>query len=239
MSNLERTSWKDGFPFFHNPFWQALAKGTGGSDLSRMRVLDAHIPEGHALKAAYPSVPPAPPGAMPRRSPVDALPPGARLQAQRPVGRQSGLRLLPLESFIWGSRGQPPRPRTRPDHILIWVTAGQMHLDFPRDHHLMGADTIRVVPAGTAFAAVPQPGLAGHALLIAPDLLRDVDPPLPFTPLSVPTDEAGHALHLTLAELGEEAIRPAARQSLTCLLTLLSLRLSELQPAMPEESEPT
>lgn len=229
----DRKGWDDGFPFSPSPFksrFQTGAMRPGTAELSRAKINDDQIPDGHALNFATLRSLPAQPET--RHAPtIEPLAASNRPFAQRPVARQSGLRLLPLESFVWGSRANPPQPRTRPDHTLIWVTTGTMQLDFPRQHHRLRPDAVRYIPAGTAFAALPQAGTAGHALLIAPTLVHDVEPAFPQHALSGCAGETGPALLATLKELAIETAGGASGQALHYLLGVLALRLSRLEPA--------
>ncbi|MGN7867644.1 helix-turn-helix domain-containing protein [Paracoccus sp. 22332] len=152
----------------------------------------------------------------------------------RPVGRQQGMRLLPLQAFIWGSRAMPPQPRTRPDHALIWVIEGRMRLDFPRSHVILRAGDLRHVPAGTAFAAIPAAGTQGHVALISASLAARVQPPLPDRGMAAHVGSHAAQLEATLHELALETAKPDAG-TLSCLLNLLSLRLGQLQPGRPPE----
>ncbi|WP_164555295.1 helix-turn-helix domain-containing protein [Paracoccus haematequi] len=187
-----------------------------------------------------PGIPDAP-DAVPDRPTVDtpaavAAPAALRpaLREGRPVGRQQGMRLLPLQAFIWGSRAMPPQPRTRPDHALIWVIEGRMRLDFPRSHVILRAGDLRHVPAGTAFAAIPAAGTQGHVALISASLAARVQPPLPDRGMAAHVGSHAAQLEATLHELALETAKPDAG-TLSCLLNLLSLRLGQLQPGRPPE----
>lgn len=199
--------------------------------MADVRINDSVIPEGRALDKlqhhpAIPRLTDAAASAVPK-----ILATASRPYAQRPLARQSGLRLLPLAGFIWGSRAKPPQPRTRADHLLIWVTAGQLHVNFPRQQHVMPQDSVRYIPAGTAFAAWPVSGTEGYALLLAPTLLNDVDPAFPRHPLTGSAGESGDALIATLKELADESVKPNSDKAVHCLLGVLALRLARLEPA--------
>ncbi|WEF22945.1 AraC family transcriptional regulator [Paracoccus sp. S3-43] len=170
-------------------------------------------------------------------TPTPAAAPAAlrpALRKGRPIGRQQGMRLLPLQAFIWGSRAMPPQPRTRPDHTLIWVTEGRMQLDFPRSHVILRAGDLRHIPAGTAFAAMPAPGTLGHVALISARLAARAEPPLPDRGMAAHVGSHAAQLEATLHELAMETADPDAG-TLSCLLNLLSLRLGQLQPGRPPE----
>lgn len=105
-----------------------------------------------------------------------------RPYAGRPPLPDNGLRLLPLDSFTWGGPTGPARSsrsRTRGDHCLIRVTAGVVRIILPGDAVDHGPDSVVFIPAGTAFAAEPQPGVAGQVLLMPRDLGERLDLPLP------------------------------------------------------------
>ncbi|TGN47149.1 AraC family transcriptional regulator, partial [Paracoccus liaowanqingii] len=154
---------------------------------------------------------------------------------QRFAPRRALLRLLPLAAFAWGGSGSargssPTLPRTRPDHLLIWVVTGRMRLHIARQAVEMRPGSLRFLPAGTAFAALPLPGAEGHVLTISPDLSHGLDPALPRQVTAGHVGAAGDALLVTLRDLADEAARASDRRALACHLTLLSLRLSRLDP---------
>ena len=153
----------------------------------------------------------------------------------RPIGRQQGMRLLPLQAFVWGSRAMPPQPRTRPDHALIWVTEGRVQLDFPREHFILRSGDVRHIPAGTAFAAIPSAGACGHVALISMRLAADAEPPLPERGMSAHVSRHAPQFEATLRELALETTNPDAG-TLSCLMNLLSLRLRQLLPSYPAEA---
>lgn len=143
---------------------------------------------------------------------------------------------MPLGAFSWGGDGIRSLPRTRPDHVLLWVTDGQMRLDFPRQAKKLCAEDIRFIPAGTAFATRPDPRAEGHVLLIAPELVADVDPPLPTGMMAGRAGQAGPALLGNLHELVAEAQQSPDRKALNLHLNLLSLRLSRLAPGQERDA---
>lgn len=116
MTALEHSQWKAGFPFSPSTI-------RAGRRLQVDGVNAPFIPEAHEHPAAPPAV--APPGDNPMPAVMQPA-----LRGAHPVGRQSGMRLVPLEAFVWGSRSNPSQPRTRPDHVLIWVNEGRTQLDF-------------------------------------------------------------------------------------------------------------
>lgn len=230
MATHDAGSFRNGFPFSASPFGRNA--GSGGisavrADPASAKVTDSGIPEGHAPVFADP--PPRPANIAPAAPNSVALP-AMRPYAQRPISRQTGLRLLPLGSFVWGARGNPPQPRTRTDHTLIWVTRGYAQLDLPRKERLMAPDTVCFVPSGTAFAFVPRAGAEGHVMLLAPQMAQDNDPPFPPGMIAGMAGAEAAALHLTLQELSLETARHGSAAGLHCLLGMLALLLGRLQP---------
>ncbi|MFV0383058.1 helix-turn-helix domain-containing protein [Paracoccus sp. (in: a-proteobacteria)] len=234
--SYDQKGWKNGFPFSVSPLRSKSLSHPYRlftADIRDARVIAAGIPDGKEINAAATESGATLPQNHPRNL-TDPLPVAARPFAQRPVPQQNGLRLIKLESFVWGSRANPPQPRTRADHTLICVTSGSVHLDLPRRHDLLRTDAVRYIPAGTAFAALPRKHAAGYALLIAPALLRDLD--FPRHALSGNAAGAAPALLATLQELAFEAARPEPGPELRLLLGVLGLRLSRLAPARPATS---
>lgn len=248
MATHEPDGFGNGFPFSPSPFGK-IAVGAcrilARANLAHARITDDRIPEGHAPFSAGGELSLGPGARVPHgaahRAPASATPgptpladaltlPVSRPYAQRPIARQTGLRLLPLGSFVWGARGTPPRPRTRADHCLIWVTQGYAQLDLPRQDILMPPDMLRFVPAGTAFAFMPRAGAEGHVLLLAPRLTEDIDPPLPDRMIAGLAGSEGTALAMTLQEMAIESTRPGGEAGLHCLLGMLALRLGRLRP---------
>lgn len=226
MSLWDHSSWKGGFPFTPTrlrPQGRGV-KGQGGD----IDVTAAHVPDAGTH--------------VPRRDESQVAPVQARIvlpdamavrvvpASRRFAPRAASLRLLPLAAFSWGSRSLPAQPRTRPEHVLVWVTEGRMRLDFPRRSVVMEPGDIRYIPAGTAFAAKPQQGAQGHVLLVSPELTAEVDPPLPTSPTAGCAGKGAAALLGTLRELVEEATNAPDRKALNCHLNLLSLRLTRLDP---------
>lgn len=155
-----------------------------------------------------------------------------RSRSFRMGGRLVGLRLLPLDSFVWG--GRDTQPRTRPDHVLIWVATGRMQVDLPRHRRVLREGDLWLIPAGTAFSTLPQPGASGHVALIPPSLAARADPPLPKDGMRA---FVGHHAALLLARLRHLAAcdpaRPAAEQAVG--ISLLSQRLAMLDPDRPRQ----
>lgn len=231
MSMFGRTDWTAGFPFTSSRLREGARRTPTGAGITRAGIED----EGQ------PVAPPAPrpaPGAMRPRGAAAAratlpevLPLPAAPPARRYTPRQGSLRLLPLGAFFWGSRANPPQPRTRPDHVLIWVTAGRLRLDLPRRGQILVPGEIRYLPAGTAFAARPQSGAEGHVLLLSPEMVAHLDPAMPAAPVAGSVGDQAGPLLVNLTELVTEAARSHDRGGLICHLNMLSLRLSRLEPA--------
>ncbi|GGF59517.1 hypothetical protein GCM10011402_09440 [Paracoccus acridae] len=224
MSAFGHSRW-NGFPFSAS----RIRTGRQDADVNAASIPDASAPL-PTDRAAAPVLPVASPAAM------QPFPRGGR-----PIGRRQGIRLLPLAAFVWGNRAMPPQPRTRPDHVLIWVTDGRVQLDFPRAHFVLRAGDVRYIPAGTAFAAMPSAGSHGHVALISPSLAAGAEPPLPDRGLAAQAGSHAAQLEATLHELAVEAANPDAG-TLSCLINLLALRLGQLQPGrapdVPETTPP-
>ena len=240
MAAHDQTGWTGaghrGFPFSPSAL-RGLRAGAGSQAqrLARARVTDGHIPDGPAAaqEARLAGVPAAASGLVHSARGdawMGALPLSPRPYAQRPVMRQSGLRLMPLEGFVWGGRGAAPQPRTRADHTLIWVTGGRLQLHYPRQHHVQPAGELRFILAGTAFATLPDSQLRGHVLLIAPALVAGTKPPFPDRSFHGRIDAAAPALLATLTLLASEAQRSEEARDLAPHLALLALQLSRLAP---------
>lgn len=227
MSAYEPSQW-GGFPF-------TQTRIRTDRRLSQVSVNDPGLQDAAEPAAVEPSTAPVGPG--------QPLPAALRpvMRGARPIGRQDGVRLLPLEAFVWGNGASRHQVRTRPDHVLIWVTGGQAQLHFPRQSAEMQAGDLRHVPAGTAFAVRAGAATTGQVVLISARLAAEVDPPLPDMPS--PVRVGGHAAQLetVLRELARESADPG-RGALSCLMNLLSLRLGKLvsrphpeqTPAMPD-----
>ena len=224
MSLWERTGWTGGFPFSQTNL-RPVGRGSGtGIDVTAATVPEAGTaPIRHRpwLRQTAPTG---------RIVVPDALNVRIGPSSRRHAPRKASLRLFPLGGFTWGSQGHPIRPRTRPDHTLIWVTGGAMRLDLPRQSLLLQPGDVRYIPAGTAFAAMPQEDAEGHVLTISPELTSEVDPALPTQMTAGSIGQSGAALLVNLQELVREATNSPDRKALTCHLNLLSLRLSRLDP---------
>ncbi|WP_374299124.1 helix-turn-helix transcriptional regulator [Paracoccus sp. (in: a-proteobacteria)] len=224
MTALEHSQWKAGFPFSPSTI-------RAGRRLQVDGVNAPFIPEAHEHPAAPPAV--APPGDNPMPAVMQPA-----LRGAHPVGRQSGMRLVPLEAFVWGSRSNPSQPRTRPDHVLIWVNEGRTQLDFPRNRFCLRADDLRYIPAGTAFAASPAGGTRGHVALISARLGAQATPRLPDRVMAAHVGNHAAQLEATLREIGVET-STSDPGTLSCLVNLLSLRLRQLAPDRPDAASET
>lgn len=232
MSLWDRTGWTGGFPFSDS---NLRPQGRGAAEA--VDVTAASVPE--AGTAPIRHRPWLRPGAPTGRIVVpDALTVRVGPTTRRHAPRKASLRLFPLGGFIWGSQGHPVRPRTRPDHTLIWVTGGAMRLELPRQTLLLGPGDVRYIPSGTAFAALPQDGAEGHVLTLSPELTTEVDPALPTAMIAGSIGQSGPALLVNLQELVREATTATDRKALTCHLNMLSLRLSRLDPERQVHARP-
>ncbi|HRO15486.1 MAG TPA: hypothetical protein PLL33_10665, partial [Paracoccus sp. (in: a-proteobacteria)] len=113
---------------------------------------------------------------MPANDTRSAVP--LRPFAARPKADETEVRLVPLGGFIWGGTG-PQAARVRGDHCLIRVTGGCMRIILPMGGVDHGPGSVIFVPAGTAFAARPQPGVEGQALLMPRQTAERLSLPLP------------------------------------------------------------
>lgn len=147
---------------------------------------------------------------------------------------------MPLQGFVWGGRRQTPQPRTRSEAVLLWVMQGAMKLGFPRSSHRLGPGCLYFIPAGTAFAALPLVDCAGHALLIAPHLTRELPQPFPTGPVGGRIGDGEAGLWHLLRELEAEAQRgtDAASKAIDCHLSLLALRLGRMAPTARPAQRP-
>ena len=222
MSVFEHSQWKNGFPFSPSSIRAGRRLETNG--INAPMIVEPPEPPLATTPVASPSKEfPEPAGIRPS------------LREGRPIGRQQGVRLLPLQAFVWGSRANPPQPRTRPDHMLIWVIEGRVQLDFPRHHVKLRTGDLRYIPAGTAFAAVPSAGAKGHVALISTRLAAQAVPPLPERGLAAHVGSHALQLEATLRELAAEA-QDSGQGTLLCLMNLLSLRLQQLAPTRPDDA---
>lgn len=231
MSVWDRSDWTKGFPFTPTrlaPLGRGI-RGQGGQ-------IDVNGP--HLQTEGTAPMPVQRARAADRVAVPQALSVRVAPASHRFGPRQASLRLLPAGAFTWGGRAVPVQPRTRPDHVLIWVTEGRMRIDFPRSGGILAAGDVRFVPAGTAFAARPLDGAEGQVLLIAPELTAQVDPPLPRSVVAGCAGSGAALLSATLAELMAEAARSPDHRTLGCYLNMLSLRLSRLDPPRDHRTDP-
>ncbi|SNR56635.1 helix-turn-helix transcriptional regulator [Paracoccus sediminis] len=156
-------------------------------------------------------------------------------QARRSIADENAVRLLPVHAFTWGSRAVPQQPRTRPDHVLIWVTNGRVRLDFPRASLWLIAGDLRHIPAGTAFSALADNGAQGLAVLIPARLAYGATPPLPERGLATHVGNNAPQMEATLHQLAVEGPNPDPAMT-ACLVNLLSLRLRQLAPARSDDA---
>ena len=146
MSVWDRSDWTKGFPFTPTrlaPLGRGI-RGQGGQ-------IDVNGP--HLQTEGTAPMPMQRARAADRVAGPQALSVRVAPASHRFGPRQASLRLLPAGAFTWGGRAVPVQPRTRPDHVLIWVSDGRMRIDFPRSGGILAAGDVRFVPAGTAFAA--------------------------------------------------------------------------------------
>lgn len=151
----------------------------------------------------------------------DAVPRG------HPVGLRDGVRVMPLAAFAQGGRAGSPTPRTRPDHVLIWITEGRAGVEFPDRRQALAGGDLLSVPSGTAFAVTPDRAARGHVVLIAARLAAEVVPRLPDRPAAARVGAHAAQLAATLHELSVEAPQ-ADGKARSCLTTLLSLRVAQM-----------
>ena len=203
MTLWDRTHWQEGFPFSPTRLRpQALARPRCATEA----VTAPRIPE-----AGTPPIP----WAVPTDAPGPAARPGTTTPGAAPCNffpHRPGLRLMPLAAFAWSGPGvrrggTPALPRTRAEHLLIWLVSGRMRLQIARQATEMQPGSLRFIPAGTALAAHPLPGAEGHVLTIAPDLTADLDPALPRQVTAGHLGAGGDALLVTLRDLADEAAR--------------------------------
>ncbi len=229
MSTCESKTHFAGFPFSNS----GLNLGT--TMLSCMA--QANCPESQSSCDAIPPAdynadcifaikPPAAKAGPASRTPVNF--------AYRRLGPpQAHVRVLPVETFVWGGRALPPTPRTRPDHALIWLTSGRMQLDFPRIHHKMRQGELRLVVAGTAFAALPLQSARGYVALIPQSIGTSSSTPFPANGLAGQVGQDGAALLVLLRRLADKACTPD-RELTRSLISSLTARLEQLDAATPE-----
>ncbi|WP_282601673.1 AraC family transcriptional regulator [Paracoccus sp. PARArs4] len=219
MSVWDRTEWQGGFPFSPS---RLRSQGSGLSQVTEPAILDDGAPQDRSPQ----------PWESARRPGAIAIPEALAIRAtpaaRRFAPRRAGLRLVPLGAFAWGSRETPAHPRTRPEHVLLSVTAGAMRIDFPRDHLILEPGGLCFIPAGTAFAARPRRDADGRALLVSPEMCAEMDPAFPDRTLSGWLDHGAEALGVALQDMAEDAQGSPDRKTLTCHLNLLAVRLSRM-----------
>lgn len=239
MAVLGGNDWRKGFPFTAS----LLRSGRPGAQSG---VAAPDIPDdGHPVnRHADSSDRPTPPRSAAGKAPPEALAlaltgpdplgPSRHAGMRRFVPRRASLRLLPLGAFLWGTNDSPPHPRTRPEHVLIWVTQGGLALRWPKSRALLRPGDLRYIPSGTAFATLPGAETQGHVLLLPPDLAQGLDPALPTQGLAGRVGHQAEPLFFALQDLMAEAARDVAetarRKALRQHLSMLALRLQRLDP---------
>lgn len=192
MFNKHQFSEENQFPFSPSRLRPALDQ----AEVNNPRLFPVHAPAGQGPR------PPDAAGAAPEQRPF---------RAGRIAPPTVLLRLIPLDDFVWGSQHMPPRPRTRPDHVLLWLTGGRMRLQFPGRDLLLSAGDLHHIPPGTAFASMPGEGCRGHVALIAPPLADQAAPALPRCGLAAGIAPfEGQVMDCLRALLAEGAGRPTA-----------------------------
>lgn len=219
MISNSRHDRKTGFPFSRGAFSErAVADRPWQRDLSELHINDSLIPEGQATDGNVVGHPSLRRQVVANHRMTGMLNASHRFAVTRSRIGIRGFRLLPLASFAWGSRDNHSRPRTNPDHVLLWITAGELRLDFPRRQHVLPQGSIQFIPAGTAFAALPLRA-EGVALLLAPSILPESEPSFPSQALAGSVGESATALSALFTEIEAEAARhdpdiPALHRSL-------------------------
>lgn len=165
--------------------------------------------------------------------------------AARPRLPDAGLRVQPLDSFVWGGAGTrgPSLPqgraaRVRGDHCLIRVTGGAIRVILPSGAVDHGPGSVIFIPAGTAFATLPQRGAQGQVLLMPRDMAAKSGLPLPAT--MVVGAGASDAFSADLAALAARGSDPVAAATAVARIELISAELQRLAtrpdpetPALP------
>lgn len=191
----------------------------------------ADIPDASALDGS--GLPPAPDAlvAPDARDAANLGTPTAPIRpyAGRPRLPDAGLRMLPLASFVWGgagARGQGRAARVRGDHCLIRVTGGAIRVILPSGAVDHGPESVIFIPAGTAFATLPQRGAAGQVLLVPRDIVAQHGLALPTT--MVVGARASDAFSADLAALATRASDPIAAATAACRIELISAELQRI-----------
>lgn len=144
----------------------------------------------------------------------------------------SALRVMQLSDFAWsGLRGLP---RTRRDHVVVWVRAGAAVLQLPRRSLDAGAGSLQYLPAGTAFAFNPAPEAGGAVILIPRDFPAGA---LPRTPAHVqlPLDSASLLEGSIAALAGASLSRSASVEPLDRIMKMVRQPVASPVVALPAE----
>lgn len=152
-----------------------------------------------------------------------------RPYAGRPPLPDGGVRLVPLDSFVWGGRpaaGGRRCGRTRGDHCLIRVVDGTMRIILPNGAVDHGAGSVVFIPAGTAFATDPLPGVSGQVLLMRRDTAGRLDVTLPNR--IVVDSGAGDAISADLGALAARFRDPIATATAACGVELIAASLHRM-----------
>lgn len=239
MSAYQQGQIGNGFPFGTSLLQHITLPGATPAQDARLRhanVTSAAIPQGHARQSAGPALSSA--GYRAQDSSAErkvTAPFRSPARLRQATSRPAGLRLFQLRDVLQGGNGRAASPRTRTDHMLIWVTAGSVRLSFPRQHHDLRAGELRLIVAGTAFTILPMPDAAGHVALIAPQMAAAAIPRLPDAGLTASVGGHGTQILAVLSDLAAESADPNSATT-GCLLNLLSLRLRQLDRLRPVEA---
>lgn len=177
-------------------------------------------------------LPPRPPEALPEPANLPRPTVPVTPFAGRPRLPENGLRVLPLDSFVWGGpalAGGLRRGRTRGDHCLVRVTAGTLRIVLPSGAVDHGPGSVVFIPAGTAFAAEPQPGVAGQALLMPHHMAERLSLPNRIVVGAGMSD----AFSADLAALAARTHDPIAAATAACRVELIAASLERVA-ARPE-----
>lgn len=160
----------------------------------------------------------------PANSPLPTVP--VRPFAARPRLPDGGLRLMPLDGFVWNGGRTPagsPKVRVRGDHCLIRVTDGSIRIVLPSGAIDHGPGSVIFVPAGTAFATQPLTDAAGQVLLMPRGMADQLGAPLPRT--IVVGAGASDAFSADLAALAQRGQDPIAAATAACRVELIAAAL--------------
>lgn len=193
---------------------------------SRMKLDSAALPASAATGPDHPTA----------RIVDSPMPRGKPFRAGRIPPRAIDLRILAADAFFWGKRPTPPRPLTRPEHVVIWLTHGRMLLQFPgQDLHLNAGD-VQHIPAGTAFATMPYDNCRGHVLVIGRTLAEQALPALPERGLAARLGHFQAQLAATVGDLARAVQDPASGARRT-LISTLSAMLRQMPPRGPARGD--